>query len=69
MEDVGVFYGHLLYLFYGHLIYFMAIWYILLQFVIFSPVFVYIVQRKIWQPWSQSKASPNLTEISFQTRP
>jgi hypothetical protein len=28
IEDVGVFYAHLIYLFYGNLIYFMAIWYI-----------------------------------------
>jgi hypothetical protein len=29
MEDVGIFYGHLVYLLYGHLIYFMATWCIL----------------------------------------
>jgi hypothetical protein len=38
MEDVGIFYGHL--------IYFLAIWYIVWLF----GLFWYIVPRKIWQP-------------------
>jgi hypothetical protein len=49
MEDVGVFYGHLVYL--------TAIWYTLWtcgifcgNLVYFSP-FWYVVLRKIWQPW------------------
>jgi hypothetical protein len=37
IEDVGLFYGHLVYIkairyFYGHLVYFMAIWYIFSRF-------------------------------------
>jgi hypothetical protein len=35
MEDVGICYGHLVYVFYGHLVYFIAIWSILLPFGIF----------------------------------
>jgi hypothetical protein len=27
MEDVGIFYGQLVYLFYGHFVYFVVIWY------------------------------------------
>jgi hypothetical protein len=36
----------------GYLVYFMALWYILWSFGIFSP-FWYIVERKIWQPCFQ----------------
>jgi hypothetical protein len=65
MEDVGIFYGLL--------VYFTAIWYILWPFgilvgywVYFLP-FGYVVARKIWQPWLSSPkistcsvAMPNL---------
>jgi hypothetical protein len=56
-EDVGIFFGHLVYfidiwyllwtfgIFYGHLVYFMDIWYII------TPLW-YVVPRKIWQPRS-----------------
>jgi hypothetical protein len=49
MEDVGIFYGNLVYFpaiwsICGHLVYFMVIWYI------FSR-FWYVIPRKIWQPW------------------
>jgi hypothetical protein len=50
MEDVG--------LFYGLLVYFTAIWSILWPFCIFVPYLVnffpfwYAIPRKIWQPWS-----------------
>jgi hypothetical protein len=37
MEDVGIFYGHLVYFTYGHLVNFMAIGYILWLFGIFFP--------------------------------
>jgi hypothetical protein len=40
MEDVGIFYGHL--------VNFPAIWYILWSLGVFPP-FWYIVLRKIWQ--------------------
>jgi hypothetical protein len=49
MENVGM---HILCAFgilYGHWKYFIAIWYILWTFDIFSP-FWYVVPRKIWQP-------------------
>jgi hypothetical protein len=49
MENVGIFYGHL--------VYFAGIWQILLPFgkvcchlVYFFP-FWYVLPRKIWQPW------------------
>jgi hypothetical protein len=42
MKDVGIFCGQL--------VYFVAIWYILWLFGIFSQ-FWYDVHRKIWQPW------------------
>jgi hypothetical protein len=32
MEDVGIFYGHFVYICYGNLIYFMVIWYIFTRF-------------------------------------
>jgi hypothetical protein len=47
MEDVGIFYNHL--------VYFMAVWYILWQFCLFYgyfvyfPPFWYVVARLIWQ--------------------
>jgi hypothetical protein len=41
-------------IFYGHWKYFMAIWYILRSFGIFS-LFLHFVPRKIWQPWSKTK--------------
>jgi hypothetical protein len=62
MEEVGLFYGHLVYftviwyisrpfgIFYGHLVYFTAIWYILSSFGRLIP-FWYVLPRKIWQPW------------------
>jgi hypothetical protein len=40
-------------LFYGHLEYFVALWYILWLFGIFSQ-FWHVVPRKVWQPWSQT---------------
>jgi hypothetical protein len=55
MEDVGIFYGHLVYfmairfilwqfsIFYAHLVYFGVIWYI-------CPVLVSCTKKKIWQP-------------------
>jgi hypothetical protein len=43
MEDVGIFYGYL--------VYFMAIWYILRVFGTFPPPFCYVEPRKICQPW------------------
>jgi hypothetical protein len=58
MEDVGRFYGHLVYFyvhlmlllpfgtFYGHLVHFMVIWYILWSFGVFFP-FWYVATRKI----------------------
>jgi hypothetical protein len=48
MEDVGIFYGQLVYftailwqfgILHGHLVYFSPTW--------------YVVPRKIWQPWLQ----------------
>jgi hypothetical protein len=45
MEDVGIFYGHL--------VYFTVIWYILWYFGIFFP-FWYVAPRKIWHPWHLS---------------
>jgi hypothetical protein len=36
MEDVGTFYGHLVYFTYGHLVYFMVIWYIFPRFGLLS---------------------------------
>jgi hypothetical protein len=41
-----------------HLLYFMAIWYALWSFAIFSP-FWYVAPRKIWQPWSKSVQNLN----------
>jgi hypothetical protein len=52
MEDVGIFYGHL--------VYFTAIWYISWPFgvfyfyLVYFSLFWYVVPRKIWQPWSTS---------------
>jgi ABC-type spermidine/putrescine transport system permease subunit II len=49
MEDVGMFYGHL--------VYFTAIWYILgplgtfYGYLVYFFPFWYVVVRKIWQPW------------------
>jgi hypothetical protein len=47
MEEVGIFYGHLVYFtvnwyIYGHLLYFVAIWHILWPFGIFYGRLVYI---------------------------
>jgi hypothetical protein len=53
MEDVGTFYGHLVYL----CILLMYSWYNLWPFAIYSMViwsifpFWYVVPRTIWQPW------------------
>jgi hypothetical protein len=41
MENVGMFYDHLVYLFYAQLVYFMDIWYILWSFGIFCGRLVY----------------------------
>jgi hypothetical protein len=49
MEDVGLFYGHLVYFTAIWYTYIVAIWYILWLFGIFTP-FWYAVPRKIWQP-------------------
>jgi hypothetical protein len=57
MEDVGTFFGHLVYFtVVGHLVYFTVVCYILWTFgiaggnlVYFFP-FWYFVPRKIWQP-------------------
>jgi cellobiose-specific phosphotransferase system component IIC len=46
MENLGIFYDHL--------VYFTAIENILWSFGIFSPVW-YLVPRKIWQPWIRSQ--------------
>jgi hypothetical protein len=49
MEDVG--------LYYGHLVYFSAIWHVLSPFgiicghLVHFPPFRYALPRKIWQPW------------------
>jgi hypothetical protein len=49
VEDVGLFYGHLVYFTaIWHLVYFMAIWVYLVQFF----TLWYYVTRKIWQRWS-----------------
>jgi hypothetical protein len=48
MDDVGIFYSHL--------VYFVAILSIFLKFDVFSP-FWYVVSRKIWQPWTGDKKS------------
>jgi hypothetical protein len=57
MENVGLFYVHLVYfmsiwsilrpfgLFYGHWKYFIAVWYILWPFGIFFPVLVYCTKK------------------------
>jgi hypothetical protein len=52
MEDVGILHTCQFGLIYGYLVYFVAIWYILWLFGLFSPRI--IVPRKIWQPWVQS---------------
>jgi hypothetical protein len=57
MEDLGLFYGHLVY-FVAILVY---VWYMLWVFVIFSPV---LVRRKIWQPCRQGHAA-NLQKNKF----
>jgi ABC-type spermidine/putrescine transport system permease subunit II len=50
MEDVRIFYGHL--------VHFAAIWCILwpfgifVSYLVYSLPFWYVVARKIWQPWS-----------------
>jgi hypothetical protein len=46
MEDVGIFYGHL--------VYFVVILYILWLFGIFLP-FWYVVPRKVWQPCTKAR--------------
>jgi hypothetical protein len=63
MEDVGIFYGHL--------VYFTDIRYILWPLVTFSGSLVYlfpfwyVVARKIWQPCSQIDVKNNLIAIIF----
>jgi hypothetical protein len=52
MEDVGIFYGHLVYIFYRLLVFFIDIWYIFGNFVYFPP-FWYVVPRNIWQHCNQ----------------
>jgi hypothetical protein len=52
MEDVGIFYGHLVHFTVFCNRYFMDIWYGLCAFGIFFP-FWYFVPRKIWQPCSR----------------
>jgi hypothetical protein len=63
MDDVGIFYGHV--------VYFVDNWYILwkIRFILWSfdnffP-FWYVVPRKIWQPLFALKI---LTKISFKRR-
>jgi hypothetical protein len=49
-EDVGIFYGHL--------VYFAAIWYILQPFGIFFPFWL-VAPRKIWQSWRRAERPQN----------
>jgi hypothetical protein len=50
MEDVGIFYRHLVYFKAIWYTSFLDIWYILWQIGTFPPPFWYVVPRKIWQP-------------------
>jgi hypothetical protein len=60
LENVGIFYGHIIrpfVLFHGHLVYFMAIWYILWPLVnlvaicmVYFPPFWHIVSKKSVSP-------------------
>jgi hypothetical protein len=47
MEDVSIFYGHLVYFTYCHLVYFVAIWYSLKLFGIFFPFLVFYTKKKL----------------------
>jgi hypothetical protein len=45
MEDVGIFYGHFIYVFCGHMVYFEAIWYIYLMVIWYIyPVLFFLYQ-------------------------
>jgi hypothetical protein len=48
MEDVGIFYGYLVYIFYGHLIFLLPFG-IFCNLVYFPRFGTYVVTRKIWQ--------------------
>jgi hypothetical protein len=54
-------------LFYCQMVYFMASWYNLLPFGIFSPVFGKFGQRKIWQPWHVHPLSTWKSLMAFVT--
>jgi hypothetical protein len=67
MEDVGIFFGYL--------VYFTAFWYISWQFCIFYGYLVYIlsfwyvVPRKIWQPRANFDRSTAIrTKLVFRTK-
>jgi hypothetical protein len=64
MDDVGIFYGHLVD-FYGNLLYiFVAVWHISRSFGIFFPSW-YVAPRKIWQPWPAGIVKG---KVNFQQR-
>jgi hypothetical protein len=50
MENLGIFYDHLVYFMYSHRKYCMAIWCILLSFGLFSPRFSILYQEKSGNP-------------------
>jgi hypothetical protein len=63
MEDVGIFYGHL--------VYFAVIWFILglfgifYSYLIYFSLFWYIVPRKIWLPWSVPVKDGYVVKLGF----
>jgi hypothetical protein len=65
MEDVGIFYGHLVYFMDIWSTLHTAIWYTLWTLGIFCgnlvyfSMFLYIVLRKIWQPCDVDEFSPH----------
>jgi hypothetical protein len=55
MEDVGIFYGHLVHFAVFCYTYFMDIWYSLWKFGIFFPVLVFLYQEKSGNPGRNHK--------------
>jgi hypothetical protein len=67
IEDVGIFYGHMVPIFYGHLPDFMAFWYIFWLFGIFFPVLLCCSKNNL-AALNDTTTSPKYTTHTLLTR-
>jgi hypothetical protein len=72
MEDVGIFYGHLVYftfdILHGHLVYvhILCSFGIFYGYMVYFLPFWYIVPIKIWQPWLRRSPNTKVRGIFFR---